>query len=69
MNILFFPYWPQNPYQPNLAGALREKGVIVKGVKDDSFQALAHSVKDQDILHIHWTNPRTKCSSKKQSIV
>ena len=57
VNVLFFPYWPANPYQPNLAGALREKGVIVKGVKDDSFQALAHSVKNQDILHIHWTNP------------
>jgi len=57
MNVLFFPYWPANPYQPNLAAALKEREVIVNGVRGTSFQDLADSVKDQDILHLHWTNP------------
>jgi beta-1,4-mannosyltransferase len=57
VKVLFFPYWPTNPYQPNLATALGEKGIIIQGVEDTSFQTLKYSVKDQDILHLHWTNP------------
>jgi len=57
VNVLFFPYWPKNPYQPNLAAALEVKGVTIKGIEDTSFETLAYSVKGQDILHIHWTNP------------
>ncbi|MBW2467222.1 MAG: glycosyltransferase, partial [Deltaproteobacteria bacterium] len=57
MNALFFPYLPRNPYQPNLAKALEEKGVSVTGVKDISLRSFLASVKGQDILHLHWTHP------------
>lgn len=57
MDVLFFPYGPRNPYQSNLATALRRKGIAVSAVKDTSFTNLKHSVANQDILHLHWTSP------------
>lgn len=57
MKVLFFPYLPRNPYQPNLAKALGGKGVSVTGVKDISLRSLLASTRGQEILHLHWTHP------------
>ena len=57
MQVLFFPYYPDNPYQPNLMKALAEKGYHVEGVKDISLLTLARAVKGHQIYHLHWTHP------------
>lgn len=57
MKVLFFPYWPANPYQPNLMKALEAQGATAAGVKDTSFVTLAESAMGQDVLHLHWSYP------------
>lgn len=57
IKVLFFPYWPDNPYQTNLMNALKVQGAIVEGVKDTSFETLAEAARGQDVLHLHWSHP------------
>ena len=57
MKVLFFPYYPNNPYQPNLAKSLRAHGYEVKGVKDISLLTLIRAMKGINIYHLHWTHP------------
>jgi hypothetical protein len=46
VNVLFFPYWPANPYQPNLAKVLGKRGAEVKCVEDSSFLTFISSSKE-----------------------
>jgi beta-1,4-mannosyltransferase len=57
VNVLFFPYWTENPYQPNLAAALKKKGVNVTGVRNTFLRCLIYPARGQDILHLHWSHP------------
>lgn len=61
LRVLFAPWYPDNPYQELLRGALAERGVEVRGVAAlkvarPSFRAELEQFQPH-ILHLHWLHP------------
>ena len=58
MQTLFFPFYPNNPYQPNLVRELSALGYMVDGQNEISPRALFKSLcRGYKIYHLHWTDP------------
>lgn len=61
MKVLFIPFYSKNPYQNNLADALKNKGVEIKTlpyVAGKLFPILSSVLANwkPDIIHLHWTD-------------
>lgn len=55
MNVVFLPWYPDNPYQKELAGNLSARGVNVTAMAAPDFIKPASVWRTRpDILHLHW---------------
>ncbi len=58
MKALLFPFYPNNPYQPNLVRELTALDCTVDGQSAISPLALLKSLcRGYNIYHLHWTDP------------
>lgn len=74
MKILFLPNWSDNPYQSDLASALKKRGVTVimggrSGIDRLPILGAIGAHGKPTVLHLHWTHPYLLGRSHTRSII